>query len=348
MNARVPTLPTPDDLASDVDHLEPLEQVSPIGLQGRPVGTELLIQRVLQLVGGQTVARRVHIARRNDDRRLADDPVAAVHQLAKLRERLQAVARASLLRDLLRSLFSLLRRFLFFLRGLLRRRELLRLREAADRLHQLLFGQAGIPDVHRGHLRELGHRRPVGTHRGERPFARLGLAEAVVTRRDREARRHALHVVLERARQRLVEVVQVEQQGPLRRGEQPEVRQMSIAAELNHQAGPGRVLQIGGHDLGRPPIKSERRHHHPPVAHRHKVRLTRRRPAPRATRPDRGDPQPASNQHAPTEIPSSAISCRALDVPQHSDAQPSHSWAQRLPSGLSFGCAATSTRRAVT
>ena len=105
---------------------------------------------------------------------------------------------------------------------------------------------------------------------------RLCLAEAVVARRDREARRHALHVVLERARQRLVEVVQVEQQDSLGRREQTEVRQMSIAAELNHQAGPGRVLQVGGHDLGRAPIEGERRHHHPPVAYRHEVRLTRR------------------------------------------------------------------------
>ena len=46
------------DLASDVDDLEPLEQVSPIVLQGGPVGAELLADRLLQLVGGQTVARR--------------------------------------------------------------------------------------------------------------------------------------------------------------------------------------------------------------------------------------------------------------------------------------------------
>ena len=134
----------------------------------------------------------------------------------------------------------------------------------------------GVPDLHRGHLGELGHRRPVGAHRGERRVARLGLAEAVVTRRDREARRHPLHVVLERARQRLVEVVQVEQQLPLGRGEHPEVRQMSVAAELNRQAGPGRVLQVGGHDLGRAPVEGERGDHHPAVAHRHQVGLTGR------------------------------------------------------------------------
>ena len=43
-----------------------------------------------------------------------------------------------------------------------------------------------------------------------------GVGEAVVARRDREARGHALHVVLERPRQRLVEVVEVEHQCSLR------------------------------------------------------------------------------------------------------------------------------------
>ena len=50
----------------------------------------------------------------------------------------------------------------------------------------------------------------------ERRVACLRVGEAVVARRDREARRHALHVVLERPRQRLVEVVEVEHQCPLR------------------------------------------------------------------------------------------------------------------------------------
>ncbi len=63
---------------------------------------------------------------------------------------------------------------------------------------------------------------------------------------------------------------------PLGRGEHTEVRQVGIAAELNVEAGPGRVLQVGGHDLGRAPVERERRDHHPSVAHRHQVGLTRR------------------------------------------------------------------------
>ena len=38
-----------DDLAGDVDELEPLEQVASVVLQGGPVGAELLVDRVLAL-----------------------------------------------------------------------------------------------------------------------------------------------------------------------------------------------------------------------------------------------------------------------------------------------------------
>ena len=134
----------------------------------------------------------------------------------------------------------------------------------------------GVPDVHRGHLGELGHRDPVGAHRGQCGVASVGLAEAVVARRDREARRHPLQVVLERTGQRLVEVVQVEQQLSLGGSEHPEVRQMRVAAELNLQSRPRGVLEVGGHDLGRAPVEGERRNQHPAVPHRHQVGLTGR------------------------------------------------------------------------
>ncbi len=46
-----------DDLASHVDDLEPLQQVAPIVLQRGSVGAELLVDHVLQLVGGDAVGR---------------------------------------------------------------------------------------------------------------------------------------------------------------------------------------------------------------------------------------------------------------------------------------------------
>ena len=50
-----------------------------------------------------------------------------------------------------------------------------------------------------------------------------------------QACRQALHVPLEGAGQRLVEVVDVEQHLPFRGSEAPEVREMSIPAQLHGQ-----------------------------------------------------------------------------------------------------------------
>ena len=106
--------------------------------------------------------------------------------------------------------------------------------------------------------------------------SRVRFGVPVVPPRDREARGQALDVVLERPGERLVEVVHVEQQRPLRRSEHPEVRQVRVPAELHREAGPWRVLQVGGHDLRRAAVEGERRDHHPAVTDRDQVLLARR------------------------------------------------------------------------
>ena len=63
---------------------------------------------MLELLGGDAV-HPFQVAHGDDDGRLADDPVAAVDDLAELRQRLQAVSRVGLLCGLprrLRLLFS--------------------------------------------------------------------------------------------------------------------------------------------------------------------------------------------------------------------------------------------------
>jgi hypothetical protein len=97
--------------------------------------------------------------------------------------------------------------------------------------------------------------------------------EPVVACRDREAGRHPFHVILEGPRQGFVEVVQVEQQLALRGGEHAEIRQMRIAAQLGDQPRRGGVLEVRGHDLRRPPVEGEGRHHHPAMPDRHEVGL---------------------------------------------------------------------------
>jgi hypothetical protein len=118
-------------------------------------------------------------------------------------------------------------------------------------LRDFTLGQVGVPDVHRCHRGEPGHGLPVGRHRRACRRAGVGLGEAVVAARDREARRQPLHVILERPRKGLVEIVQVEQQPTFGRGEQAEVGQVRVAAELDLQTSRGRAFQVGRHDLGR-------------------------------------------------------------------------------------------------
>ena len=101
----------------------------------------------------------------------------------------------------------------------------------------------------------------------------LGLGEAVVPGGDGEAGGHPFHVVLERPGQGLVEIVQVEQQSPLRGGEHPEVRQVRVPAQLAGQPRGRGAGQVGGHDLRRAPVEGERGHHHPAVPDRDQVRL---------------------------------------------------------------------------
>ena len=59
--------------------------------EGGPVGAELLLDHLLDLLAGEAVGG-LQVTGRDHDRRLADDPIAAVDQLTELGEGLQAVA----------------------------------------------------------------------------------------------------------------------------------------------------------------------------------------------------------------------------------------------------------------
>ena len=137
---------------------------------------------------------------------------------------------------------------------------------------------ARVPEVERPH-----RRRTRASPRGTRaPTARLiGAAllgvEAAIAAGDGEARDEPLDVPLERAGQRLVEVVDVEDQPAVGRGEGTEVRQVRVAAELDLAArcaaSPARSAAI---EVGRAAEERERRHEHPPVADRHELGHARR------------------------------------------------------------------------
>ena len=67
---------------------------------------------------------------------------------------------------------------------------------------------------------------------------------------------------------RLVEVVQVEDERAVGRGEAPEVREVGVTAELCVQARARVGAEVCGHDLRRAAVERERRDEHPPVADR--------------------------------------------------------------------------------
>ena len=93
--------------------------------------------------------------------------------------------------------------------------------------------EARVPDVDVAHLGEARDRFAVLTRRRAHDRAADSFVEAAVTACDGDARCETLHVPLERPREGLVEVVDAEDEPPIRRGEDAEVGEVRISAELS-------------------------------------------------------------------------------------------------------------------
>src|SRR5215471_18947095 len=76
-------------------------------------------------------------------------------------------------------------------------------------------------------------------------------------RGDHEARGEPFHVPFPGRGQRLVEVVDVEGEAPLRRGEAAKIEQVAVAARLDMKPGGRRLREIRGHDRRCPPKEGE-------------------------------------------------------------------------------------------
>ena len=123
---------------------------------------------------------------------------------------------------------------------------------------QLVDVDARVPDVEVAHAANCAHRAR-GTRR------RVSSTTASLRCRSRtRCRAPAISMLAARRLtshshgpgQRLVEVVDVEHQSPLGRREQPEVREVGVAAALHGQARARRGGQVGGHDQRRAPDRS--------------------------------------------------------------------------------------------
>ena len=144
-------------------------------------------------------------------------------------------------------------------------------RTAADRgildgRDQHLGVESEVPQVQHRHLVELGHMLAVGPDAREGRILGIRFAEAVVATGDHEARRETLEVPFPGRRECLIEVVDGEDDLPLRGGETPEVDQVGVSAALHADTGGRSGRQIHRHGQRRAPVEGEGRQHHPPVA----------------------------------------------------------------------------------
>ncbi len=122
--------------------------------------------------------------------------------------------------------------------------------------------EVGVPDVQVPHPGELAHGPAIGAGAPGHHRPAGGIVERPAAGGDLEAGRQALEVPLERAGEGLVEVVDVEDELALGRGEPPEVGQMGVAAQLHLEAG-GRRGWPGRRPSPPPPPGRRRRPRRP-------------------------------------------------------------------------------------
>jgi hypothetical protein len=125
--------------------------------------------------------------------------------------------------------------------------------------------------IRRRHLAQAGHALAVRPGCGFGRRRSLLSGKRVVTGADQHARGHPLDVPLPRPDTRFVEVVEVEQHAPFRRGEQSEVGDVRIAADHRVVTGHGLGGQVLRHHCGRAAVVGERRLQHPHDPHRHQA-----------------------------------------------------------------------------
>jgi hypothetical protein len=194
---------------------------------------------------------------RDDERRVGHDPRHAVAGLGQPLQRPQAVLVARLA-DLALELAAAA------------------LVEALGPAGQLLVDLgARVEHVDRPHAGEAVHRLLVADDRRPGRVRALRGTEVLVAPGDLGADREPLDVPLPRARQRLVEVVDVEDHPAVRGREAAEVADVGVAAQLDDDAAGRRPDQVGRHDGRRPAQERERRHGHPLVADRDEPRDAR-------------------------------------------------------------------------
>ena len=239
--------PDTDHLAREVAEVVTLQHRPPLRLQ--PV--QVLLDSAAQFLQDVRVALN---GEADDNGMSGPDPVLSLDLVAHLQEGAQAGAAVRLRNVPVAAAYCLLR---------------------LDRVEQpayLVDIDPGIPDLEEPHCRVLRHLGAVAARCLSRGGARVVVAEAIVPRGDGDAGRKSLDVPVERRRERLVEVVDVEDQVPVGRRVHAEVQQVRVTAGLYPDIGAGRVREIPGHRRRRAAEVGERRGGHAPVADRYQIR----------------------------------------------------------------------------
>jgi len=117
-------------------------------------------------------------------------------------------------------------------------------------------------EVEHGHSREGVHHGAVALQGGLGGFAEQAVLRAHLAAREDEAGSHALDIPLERAADSFVEVIDVEDQAAIGRGEGAEVADVRVAAELCVDPGVGPKREVVGHNGNRAAEEAEGRHGH--------------------------------------------------------------------------------------
>src|SRR5262249_49371300 len=131
---------------------------------------------------------------------------------------------------------------------------------------------ARAPGFERGQKRQLSQVPAIGLCRGARELPGLSVRGTGNPAGDGKTRSKALYIPFERGRQRFVEIVDVEDWGPLGCRIGAEIRQMAVTAGLHTQSGGRTRREVGRHDCRGAAQKSEWIGLHPRVPDRKQFR----------------------------------------------------------------------------
>ena len=271
-----------------------------------PVLLHQRAHQLLRLVAGDP--REGQVVDRHDQRRIRDDPQLAVDLIGPFREHPHAVA-GSRLRDVLLRLLRLL--LAEPVRGDL----------FPHPAHDLLDVHVVVPGIERPHLSCVPHHDPVLAHAPLDDGTSVVGREPALSPEHLDACRQPLQIPFPWAGKCLVEVVDVEQHLALGRSEDPEVRQVRIAAELHVDPGSGCLREVGRHDQCGAAVERERRDEHPSVADRDELRHPAARLLLEQQDRVRTGRLRAATRRVPTSESARGQTCRARPAPRRSGAR---------------------------